>query len=157
MRRLKPALLKRSRAWITEEPLRLEGLRDFVSEPGHGAQAVFLGVVRDHHEGRKVLAVTYEAFEPLARRLLGRIAEEAALRWSAKVAVAHRLGRLKTGQASVAIAAASAHRAEAFAACRQTIEEIKARLPVWKKEHYADGESSWLEGCALEPAPRRRP
>lgn len=147
----------KARAWITEEPLRLDELLDFASAPGHGAQAVFLGVVRDHHEGRKVLAVTYEAFKPLAQRLLGRIAEEAALRCSATVAVAHRLGRLKTGQASVAIAAASAHRAEAFAACRQTIEKIKAGLPVWKKEHYADGESSWLEGCALEPASKRRP
>lgn len=147
--------MKTSRAWITEEPLRLDTLLQFVSQPSHGAQAVFLGVVRDHHEGRAVLAVTYEAFAPLAERTLERIAREAARRWNAKVVVAHRLGRLKTGEASVAIAAASAHRAEAFAACRDTIERIKVALPVWKKEHYANGESSWLAGCSL--APERTP
>jgi len=138
---------------IASEPLDLQALFAAVSDPAHGGQASFIGTVRDLHEGRKVLAVTYEAFEPLAKKVLAEIALEAGRRHGAKVAAAHRLGQLTVGQASVAVAASAVHRAEAFAACREVIEEIKKRLPVWKKEHYVDGESSWLSGCALSATP----
>lgn len=138
---------------IAPEPLDLQALFAAVGDPAHGGQASFIGTVRDLHESRKVLAVTYEAFEPLAKKVLAEIALEAGRRHGAKVAAAHRLGKLFVGEASVAVAASAVHRAEAFAACREVIEEIKKRLPVWKKEHYVDGESSWLSGCALSATP----
>lgn len=134
---------------LTNEPLDVAALLAAVADPGRGGQDVFVGTVRDSHEGRAVLAVTYEAFEPLAKKVLAQIAAEAAAQHGAKIAAAHRLGRLKVGQASVAIAASCPHRAEAFAACRQVIEQIKKRLPVWKQEHYVDGDSAWLAGCSL--------
>ena len=134
---------------ITHKPLDAESLLSGVSDPAHGAQASFVGIVRDKHEGRDVLAVTYEAFEPLARKVLAEIVAGAENRHGAKVAAAHRLGRLSVGEASVLVAASSPHRAEAFDACREVIEEIKKRLPVWKKEHYAGGDSAWLAGCSL--------
>ena len=138
---------------ISERPVRPEELLDLVSANAHGAQSLFLGVVRDEHEGRRVTAVTYEAFAPLAEKALAEIVAEAESRWPVQVAAAHRLGRLAIGEASVGIAAGSPHRAEAFEACRFVIEEIKRRLPVWKKEHYSDGESRWLSGCALGNRP----
>lgn len=134
---------------ITETPLEPGRLLSSISADGHGAQALFVGVVRDHHQGRGVCAVSYEAFRPLAEKVLSRIAGEADEKWGVRVAAAHRLGRLDVGEASLAVAVGSPHRAEAFEACRWVVEEIKARLPVWKKEHYADGKSAWLEGCAL--------
>jgi molybdopterin synthase catalytic subunit len=93
--------------------------------------------------------MTYDGFEPLAAKVLQEIASEAQARWRVRVAAAHRLGRLEVGEASVAVACGSAHRAEAFEACRYVVEEIKRRLPIWKKEHFADGRSEWLEGHAL--------
>ena len=120
-----------------------------VSSPKHGAVASFIGTVRSPHAGRVVRAVTYDCFTPLAEKELARIAAAARRRWPVRVAVAHRVGRLKVGEASVAIAAGSAHRAQAYDACRFVIEEIKRTLPVWKKEHYARGSGRWLAGCAL--------
>jgi molybdopterin synthase catalytic subunit len=134
---------------ITSKPLKPQALLAKVNSGSHGAVDLFIGVVRDHHKGRGVRAVTYEAHAPLAAKVLTRIRAEAESRFAAKVAATHRLGRLRVGQASVVVAASSAHRAEAFAACRYVIEQIKARLPVWKKEHYADGTSAWLDGRAL--------
>lgn len=137
------------RSGLRREALDLAALAAFASASGHGAVASFIGTVRDLHEGRAVEGVTYDAFEPLAAKTLDAIAAQAAERFGAKVAVEHRLGRLEVGELSVAIAAGSTHRAEAFDACRWVIEEIKHRLPVWKQEHYAGGGSSWLEGCSL--------
>ncbi len=134
---------------VTERPLRPEELLALVSAPGHGAQDLFVGAVRDLHEGKRVEAVSYDAFIPLAEKTLAGIAAEAEERFGAKVAAAHRVGRLEVGEASVVIAAGAPHRAEAFEACRYVIEQIKVRLPVWKQEHYADGSKSWLEGCRL--------
>lgn len=152
----KTAAKETAHAFITERPLRSEELLELVGRAGHGAQALFLGVVRDHHEGRSVRAVTYDCFRPLAEKTLSEIAREAASRWQAVVACAHRVGTLEVGEASVAIAAGSEHRAEAFEASRWVIEEIKRRLPVWKKEHYADGGAAWLSGCALDGAAHER-
>lgn len=134
---------------LTDLPIRSADLAACVAEHGCGAQALFVGAVRDKNEGRAVTAVTYDAFRPLALKVLQDIAREARERWGARVAVVHRLGRLEVGDASVAVAAAAPHRAEAFAACRFVIDGIKVRLPVWKKEHYAEGEGRWLEGCSL--------
>lgn len=144
-----------STSWsgIRREELRPEALLRQVAARSCGATASFVGSVRDHHEGRAVRAVTYDAFEPLAAAVLAGIAREAAGRFGARVAIEHRIGRLEAGEASVMIAAAAPHRAPAFDACRWAIEEIKRRAPVWKQEHYADGTSGWLEGRSLAPGP----
>lgn len=140
------------RAFVTDHPIRPEELLELAARRGHGATNLFVGAVRDHHEGRAVRAVTYDCFRPLAEKVLGQIASEAASEHQALVAVAHRVGRLEVGEISVAIAASSPHRAQAFDASRAVIEQIKVRLPVWKKEHYVEGESAWLSGCALGAA-----
>ena len=93
----------------------------------------------------------YEAYEPLARRAFDRIAAEITERWpGVRLALHHRIGRLEIGEASVAIAAASAHRADAFAACRYAIERVKQIVPIWKREHF-DGGDVWLEGATADP------
>jgi molybdopterin synthase catalytic subunit len=134
---------------ITKSRLDPAALAASVSSPRHGASAVFIGVVRSVHAGRRVKAVAYDCFIPLAEKELARILREAEKKWPAAVAAVHRVGHLKVGEASVAVAAGSMHRAEAFAACRWVIDEIKHRLPVWKKEHYIRGEGRWLPGCSL--------
>lgn len=137
---------------MTASRLDAAALCRAVSSPKHGAVASFVGTVRAVHAGRRVKAVSYDCFVPLAEKELARIAARAEKRWPVRVAVAHRTGRLKVGTASVAIAAGSGHRAEAFEACRFVIEEIKRRVPVWKKEHYFRGDGRWLAGCALHRA-----
>jgi molybdopterin synthase catalytic subunit len=122
-----------------------------VEREGHGAVAAFLGLVRDHNQGRRVTHLVYEAYEPLAIKALDRIVHEAAARWpSAAVAVHHRIGRLEIGEASVVIAAASAHRADAFAACRYAIERVKQIVPIWKHEYFEGGDA-WIEGATADP------
>jgi molybdopterin synthase catalytic subunit len=139
---------------ITRARLSPAALAAAVASPRHGAVATFVGAVRAVHAGRRVKAVAYDCFVPLAEKELALILREAGRKWPAQVAAAHRVGRLTVGTASVIVAAGSMHRAEAFAACRWTIDEIKRRLPVWKKEHYVRGEGRWLPGCALH---RRKP
>jgi molybdopterin synthase catalytic subunit len=118
-----------------------------VGAPGHGAVVLFLGVVRDHNEGRGVQGLEYEAYEEMAERVLEEIAREAARRvGSDRVAVIHRVGDLAVGDVSVAVAVSTPHRGEAYEASRYVIEEIKKRLPVWKRERYADGEEGWVPG-----------
>ena len=137
------------RTVITRHPIQTEELTAFVADHAHGAQILFVGVIRNAHDGRKVRGVTYDAFEPLACKILREISAEAARQWNCRVAAVHRLGRLKVGEVSVVVAVGAPHRAEAFTASRFVINEIKRRLPVWKKEHYLDGTSSWLGGSSL--------
>ena len=112
-----------------------------------GGIVTFEGRVRDHHAGRAVIALDYEAYEPLALAEGQSILDEAAARFGAvRVAAAHRQGSLVPGEVAVVVVTAAPHRQEAFAACRWIIDEIKERLPVWKREHYADGASEWV-GC----------
>ena len=112
-----------------------------------GGLVTFEGRVRDHHLGRTVTALHYEAYEPLALAEGQRILDEARARFApVRVAAAHRHGTLALGEAAVVVVAASAHRQEAFAACRWVIDEIKDRLPLWKREHYDDGSCAWV-GC----------
>ena len=136
-----------ARAWITREPIDPAGVLSRVGASEDGAVLLFLGIVRDHNEGMGVGGLTYEAYDAMAERVLDEIAGEAAERLGTeRVAVVHRVGELGIGEASVAIAASSPHRAESFDATRSVIEEIKNRLPVWKKEHYLEGGAAWLEG-----------
>jgi molybdopterin synthase catalytic subunit len=123
-----------------------------VVQPACGAVVTFLGTVRDHNAGRRVRFLEYEAFEPLAVKSFERIAEEASERWpSVRLAIHHRTGRLQIGETSVVIAAASAHRGDAFAAARYAIERVKQISPIWKHEHFEGGEV-WIEGATADPA-----
>jgi molybdopterin synthase catalytic subunit len=121
------------------------------SSTGDGAIASFVGLVREHNQGRRVSFLVYEAYEPLAVRALNRIVEEAGEAWpSVRVGVHHRIGRLELGEASIIIAAVAPHRADAFAACRYTIERVKQIVPIWKHEHFEGGDV-WLEGATADP------
>jgi len=137
---------------ITPEPLDLEALVLVVSEGGgHGAVVSFLGTVRNENMARRVTHLEYEAYEPLAIRALQQILKEAGERWpTVRLAVHHRVGRLEVGETSVAIAAASAHRSEAFAVCRYAIERIKQIMPIWKHEFFEGGDV-WIEGATANP------
>ena len=116
-----------------------------------GAVTSFEGLVRQENLGRRVAFLEYEAYEPLAVRALQRIVDEALAAWpGTRVGVHHRIGRLELGEASIVIAAASAHRGDAFAACRYTIERVKQIVPIWKHEHF-DGGDVWLEGATADP------
>jgi molybdopterin synthase catalytic subunit len=133
--------------------LDLNGLTDAVSSSasGDGAITAFSGLVRDHNQGRRVEFLVYEAYEALAVRTLERIVDEVRQAWSdTRVGVHHRIGRLEIGEASIIIVAASPHRANAFAACRYTIERVKQIVPIWKHEHFAGGDV-WLEGAVADP------
>jgi molybdopterin synthase catalytic subunit len=135
------------RAWITRDPIDPAAIMSRVGAAGDGAAILFLGTVRDHNDGRPVSGMRYDSYADMAEKVLGQIADEAALRLGTdRIAVVHRVGELAIGDVSVAIAASAPHRAETFDAARYVIEEIKRRLPVWKQEHYVGGESQWLEG-----------
>jgi molybdopterin synthase catalytic subunit len=139
------------RTSITAAVLDLAAVVRLVDGAGTGAVTSFLGLVRDHNQGRRVTHLVYEAYEPLAERALARILDEAQDQWpSAALAIHHRIGRLEIGEASVAIAAASPHRAEAFAACRYAIERIKQIVPIWKHEYFEGGDV-WIEGATADP------
>lgn len=134
-------------AWITTDPIGAETVLPLVASEQHGAALVFLGIVRDHNEGRAVNGVHYEAYHDMAERTLREIAAEAVARVQpARIAVVHRIGELAVGDVSLAIAVSTPHRAEAFDACRYAIEELKQRLTVWKQERYAAGDARWLAG-----------
>jgi molybdopterin synthase catalytic subunit len=140
-----------NRFLLTPDALNTAAIVASVSSAGCGAVASFIGVVRDHNAGRRVEWLDYEAYPGLAVKTFERIGAEAAARWpSAALAIHHRVGRVAIGEASVVIAAASAHRADAFAACRYAIERIKQIAPIWKHEHF-DGGDVWIEGATADP------
>jgi len=136
---------------ISPEALDPVAVAASVSSDAKGALTTFIGLVRDHNAGQRVRWIDYEAHVPLARTVFARIGREARDRWpDAEVAIHHRTGRVEVGEASVVIAAASAHRADAFAACRFAIERVKQIAPVWKHEHF-DGGEVWIEGATADP------
>src|SRR5215207_6892244 len=130
-------------SFLSGLPIDLTALVAQVEAPERGAVASFLGLVRDHHGGREVNRLEYSAYAPMAEAECARIVAEAEARWPVRIALEHRIGALGIGDAAVAIAAGAAHREEAFAACRFVIEEVKRRVPIWKKEFYADGTIDW--------------
>jgi len=132
---------------ITTSPIDPSAVLARVGAPVDGAVALFVGTVRNANEGRPVGGMEYEGYAAMAREQLAAIVSEAAVRaGTGRVAAVHRLGELAVGEASVAIAVSTPHRAEAFDVARYVIEEIKKRLPVWKRERYLDGEAQWLGG-----------
>ena len=134
---------------LVRRPISADALLAAVASPAHGAATLFLGVVRDHNDGRAVDGIEYMAYESMAERELGRIVTEAEARFpEVRVTVEHRLGLLAIGDASVGIAASHAHRAPALDAQRFVIEELKRRVPIWKREHYADGSRDWVDPTA---------
>tara|TARA_A100001037_G_scaffold269957_1_gene264462 strand:- start:730 stop:1227 length:498 start_codon:yes stop_codon:yes gene_type:complete len=142
---------------VTHDPLRLDDLIDAVTAspdgdapPGPGALSTFVGLVRDHNVGRRVLRLEYEGYEPLALRSFELIGQETAERWNVQMALHHRLGVLQIGEASVMIAVTSPHRADAFGACRFVIERIKQIVPIWKHEFFEGGDV-WIEGATADP------
>jgi molybdopterin synthase catalytic subunit len=140
------------KSWITTEPIEPAHVLANVGSAADGAVLLFLGTVRDRNDGQPVRGMRYDAYAGMAEDVLRTIANEAAaLAGSDRIAVVHRTGELVIGDISVAIAVSTPHRAAAFDAARHVIEQIKVRLPVWKREHYTEGESRWLDG-AVPPA-----
>jgi molybdopterin synthase catalytic subunit len=131
--------------WLTDKPLDLAPLLDEVSSDGCGGTALFLGTVRSSAEDGDVEGIEYSAYPEMAEAEFDRMVAETKARWpNARIALRHRTGFITTGEASIAIAVACPHRAEAFDACRYLIEETKKRVPVWKKERLGSGEQRWV-------------
>jgi molybdopterin synthase catalytic subunit len=140
---------------VTNQPIDLNELVRFVTDPEAGAVGTFIGTTRNNNEGRKVIALDYEGYPEMAEKELRRIGEDAKRKWPiCRMAIMHRLGPVQIGEASVIIAVSSAHRDAAFAACRYAIEEIKKTVPIWKKEVFEGGEV-WIgtqTGQRLDPS-----
>lgn len=137
---------------ITRERLDPTALHELVLTPQAGAVSLFLGVVRNNNLGRDVAYLEYDAYPEMAVRVLRQIAEEIRTRWDVlDIAMHHRIGRLEIGEASVAVAVASAHRGEGIEACHYGIDRLKAIVPIWKKEVWEDGEE-WIEGSLTAAA-----
>lgn len=134
------------RTGITHDRIDSERVTASVSNPESGAVVVFLGNVRNHHQGRPVARLTYSAYPSMAEsRLRQIVAELEAASPGLLAAIVHRLGEVPVGEASVVIAVASPHRAAAYEASRTALERLKAEVPIWKQEQYADGETVWRE------------
>ncbi len=135
---------------ITHDPIDIAALAAHAGGPENGAVLTFVGQTRRLSRGREVEYLEYTAHEPMALTLIRRIAEEAESRWSCRAAIAHRLGRVGLEEASVVIAVGSAHRGDAFEACRWCIDTLKETVPIWKKEVCPDG-TFWIEGDQSVP------
>jgi molybdopterin synthase catalytic subunit len=144
-------------AFLSDHPLELDPLVAAVTAPDRGAVATFTGVVRNIHAGREVVELEYSAYGPMAEAECARIVAETEARWPCTVALRHRVGRLDIGEPAVVIAVGSGHRAEAFEACRHVLEEVKRRVPIWKRERYGDGTEAWVDptpAAGVVPAER---
>ncbi len=141
------------RSAIVDHPLDAAALAAEVGRPSQGAVVLFVGTVRETNAGRAVQGIEYTAYREMAERELGAIvAEVAAGVPGVRIVVEHRIGTLGLGEASVVIAVAHAHRSPAYDASRRLIEAIKKRLPIWKREHYADGTREWVHAGSSAPA-----
>lgn len=134
-----------AQASIVHTPLCIEAWEADPVSDAYGARCVFIGQVRRTARGREVAYLEYDAYIPMAEKMLARIAEEAERRWPCQVILLHRIGRIDLGEASVVVHVASPHRAEAFEACRFCIETLKSSVPIWKREVCPDG-TYWIEG-----------
>jgi len=132
---------------VSEAPLDAAAVRQAALDPGAGAVLLFEGCARDSHQGRPVAQLAYEAFVPMAEAELARIREQAMARFGlVRCLLHHRLGPVPLLEAAVLVAVASPHRAEAFAAAAWIMDQIKAQVPIWKREQYRDGAQNWVEG-----------
>ncbi len=132
---------------ITEQPLDPADLKPAIQDPSCGGHSIFVGTVRKRNHEKEVFRLEYQAYAPMAEKVFSEIAEEAKEKFGVKgCSIVHRVGILEPGEISVAVAIASEHRKEAFAACQYVVSELKRRAPIWKKEVYRDGTSAWLGG-----------
>ena len=136
---------------VSEETLSIEKAVDFVDAAENGALNMFVGKVRNHNMGKEVNAVSYDVFAPLACAVFQELCTEAHAQFGERLRfyIEHYKGKLEIGGISVIIAVGSPHRDESFKACRYLIEQLKIRAPVWKQEHYVDGDSEWVKGHVL--------
>ena len=131
-------------ARLSSGPITLEDCRSAVASDDSGAIVSFAGIVRDHDGGRVVESLDYEA-HPSAEGVLSAVAESVAAAFpGVRIAIEHRIGSLAVGDLALACAVSSAHRADAFAACSRLVDEVKAQVPIWKEQHFADGTSEWV-------------
>ncbi len=155
-----------SRRWPVADSMRIskisiepDELREALTDKAAGGYVAFEGWIRNENEGQEVLRLEYEVYEPLAVKEGAKIIEEARAKYPIMHAdCVHREGLLELGECAVWVGVTSAHRDEAFAACRYIIDEVKVRLPVWKKEYYVNGDSGWVncERCAAHAHPERK-
>jgi len=141
---------------FSDRALDLDACRALLADVSCGAYASFEGWVRDHNEGREVRALDYEAYESLGKKEGDRIIDEALSRFAIeRAACVHRIGALQLGDLAVWVGVSAPHRDAAFAACRYIIDEVKSRVPIWKKERYLDGDSGWIncEAVATQNEP----
>ncbi|WP_404424492.1 molybdenum cofactor biosynthesis protein MoaE [Nibricoccus sp. IMCC34717] len=130
---------------MARDAINADALRTRLADPRAGASVVFEGWVRNHADGRPVLALDYEAFDALSEKEGRRVLAEAAAKFALlRLVAVHRTGALQIGDLAVWVGVAAAHRGDAFGGCRFVIDELKARLPIWKREHYADGATEWV-------------
>jgi len=131
-------------SYLTDDPIDAAALVRRVIRPSDGAYVLFEGVVRNSNEGKQVESIFYDAYRPMAEKEIGKIVDEVQRQFpDVAIGIAHRLGNLAVGESSIAIACASPHRGESFAACRMLIDRIKQTVPIWKKERGPDGEE-WV-------------
>ncbi len=136
---------------ITHSRIDVQQILDSVVTPESGGTDVFVGTTRNESDGRTVVSLSYEAYEPMALRKMAALEEDAQARWPLKrVAIVHRLGSVGLGEASVVVAVSAAHRNEAFEACRFLIDQLKKDVPIWKNEHFSDGTSAWGSSVKVE-------
>ena len=136
---------------VTKKPIELQELVRYVTDPSAGAIVTFIGTTRNHNEGRRVIALDYEAYPEMAEKELARLGAEAKERWKIeRMAIVHRIGPVQITEPSVIIAVSAAHRDDAFQACRFAIEEIKKTVPIWKKEVFEGGEV-WIGTQSGQP------
>ncbi len=133
-------------------PIELQEVYDLADNGANGAVVVMSGMVRNQTEGRPVEYLEYQAYEPMALRVFEQIAKEVSQKWPivTRTIIHHRVGKLRVGEISVLIAVGAPHRGEAFTACQYTIDTLKHQAPIWKKEHWSDGSSSWVSIGACE-------
>ena len=136
--------------YLVDAPIELDSLVAGVSGPAHGAVVTFTGLVRDHHAGRTVIELEYSAYHPMAEREIAAILADAMARDPVRVAAVHRIGRMMVGDLAVAVAVGAPHRDQGFQVCRWVIDEIKRRVPIWKRERYTDGSEAWVDPTAPE-------
>ncbi len=131
---------------ITLAPLSVEAAYDLANDPGNGAVVVMSGMVRNQTDGKAVQALEYQAYQPMALKVFEQIAAQIRQQWPqvTRVVIYHRVGSLQIGEISVLVAVGCPHRREAFEACQYGIDTLKHNAPIWKKEHWADGSSSWV-------------
>jgi molybdopterin synthase catalytic subunit len=140
---------------IAFAPLSLDEVYRLADDAANGAIVVMSGMVRNNTDGNAVIALEYQAYEPMALQVFRQIAAQIRGTWSdvTHVVIHHRIGRLEIGEISVLVAIGSPHRSEAFEACKYAIDTLKHNAPIWKKEHWADGSSSWVSIGACEQSP----